>query len=233
MSSKKISKATVVCLLAVLGCAFMTISLIVCKNIFSEEFLLYHRSIPFSAELGMLICSIAGVVIGIAGISLKKVNSLDRIICCICTLLCICFILGMLTVHIDSRVMVRRISCASNLRQIYLALQQYAADNSGSYPPASGVAGLTMLIKDGDVVDYALFTCPNTSTVKGKDGQPLTEDLVDYVYIGGLNQKSSSKLPIMYDKPNNHQYFGHALFADGTVAGIYGDPWTKNIKKGD
>ena len=133
--------------------------------------------------------------------------------------------------HTCSRVISGRISCASNMRQIYLALHQYAADNFGYYPSANGAAGLEKLIKDGDVIDYSLFTCPHTSTVKGKSDQPLTEENVDYVYIGGLNTKSDPKQPLMYDKANNHGYYGNVLFADGTVEGIYGNPWAQNIKK--
>lgn len=232
MSSKKISRATVICLLAAFGGVFLIICLIVCKNIFSEEFLLYYSSITASAELGILICCIVGVAAGIAEILLGKVNRLDKVICSVCTFFCICFILGMLLPsHINSRVIVRRISCASNLREIYLALQQYAADYAGNYPSSNGAAGLETLRKNDYIIDYALFACPSTSTVKGKNEQLLTEELVDYVYIGGLNTKSDSNLPIVYDKANNHGYFGNVLFVDGTVKGIKGNPWTQNIKK--
>ena len=69
-----------------------------------------------------------------------------------------------------------------------------------------------------------------------QDNLPLTEENVNYVYIGGLNVQSDSKLPLMYDKPNNHnrivrESFGNVLFADGTIKAIEGKPWTQNIKK--
>ena len=60
----------------------------------------------------------------------------------------------------------------------------------------------------------------------------MTDENIDYVYIGGLNTKSDPNLPLMYDKAKNHGgYFGNVLFADGTIKGIEGDPWTHNIKK--
>ena len=65
-----------------------------------------------------------------------------------------------------------------------------------------------------------------------QDNPTLTEENVDYVYIGGLNIKSDRNLPLMYDKANNHGgYFGNVLFADGTIKAIEGNPWTQNIRK--
>ena len=125
-----------------------------------------------------------------------------------------------------------RISCSSNLKQLYLSLQQYAADYAGYYPPANGAAGLEALRKNDYLTDYGVYRCPSV-TMESKDfkrHESLTEENVDYVYIGGLNTKSDRKLPLIYDKANNHGYYGNVLFADGIVEGIEGDPWTKNIK---
>jgi len=200
--------------------------------IFSEEFLLYHSSITASAGIGIFICSVIGIAAGITGLFLRKQKRVDKITCSICTLLCIVFILGvLLPAHINSRVIVRRISCASNLKCFMLAFRQYAADYAGNYPSPGGAAGFEVLRKHGYLTDYAAFTCPSTQTVRGSGEQPLTEEIVDYVYIGGLNQKSDPSLPLMYDKASNHGYYGNVLFADGTVEGIYGNPWTQNIKK--
>lgn len=90
---------------------------------------------------------------------------------------------------------------------------------------------MELLRKNEYLTDYAVYTCLSTETPRGKGDQPLTEENVDYVYIGGLNTKSDPKQPLMYDKANNHGYYGNVLFADGTVEGIFGNPWTQNIKK--
>ena len=129
-----------------------------------------------------------------------------------------------------------RISCASNLRMIHLALQQYVADYAGYYPPANGVAGLEMLRRNDYLTSHDMYVCPSTMTVGGKENQPLTEENMNYVYIGGLNTKSDPNLPLIYDKANNHNHsnsdaFGNVLFADGTIKGIEGKPWTQNIRK--
>ncbi len=105
----------------------------------------------------------------------------------------------------------RYLSCASNLKCMKLALQQYAVDYSGFFPPESGAAGLEYLRKYDYLADYSIYACPNTKIVRGKDNQPLTEEIVDYVYVGGLNEKSDHKSPILYDKPGNHQHSGNCL----------------------
>ena len=124
------------------------------------------------------------------------------------------------------------LSCSLNLKHIYLAaLQHYAADYAGYYPPANGATGLEVLRKNDYLTDYVVYTCPGVKKNQSKDGQPLTEEYVDYVYIGGLNTKSDPNLPILYDKPNNHDNFGNVLFVDGSVNKIKGESWTQNIRK--
>ena len=91
----------------------------------------------------------------------------------------------------------KRISCACNIKQINLVLKQYAMDYSGNFPPANGAAGLEYLRKYDYLTDYSIFICLSTKITRGKDIQPLTEDIVDYVYIGGLNEKSDPSTPIL------------------------------------
>jgi len=137
----------------------------------------------------------------------------------ICLFLIFCYV---------SREYTSRINCSSNLHQIYLALNNYSVGYAGNYPPVNGAAGLEILRKNGYLTDYV--TCPSTKTTQGKNNQEFTEENTDYVYTGGLNQKSDPKLPLVYDKAKNHgNYFGNVLFVDGTV--IVGNPWTANIKK--
>jgi hypothetical protein len=125
----------------------------------------------------------------------------------------------------------KRISCASNIKNIWLALKQYAADYSGYFPPENGADGLEYLRKCGYLDFRVIYICPRTNTVRGKGTQPLTEDTVDYVYIGGLNEKSAPNTPILYDKLGNHEDFGNVGTVDGTVKGISEKYWMKEIGK--
>ena len=201
----------------------------------TEDFLLYHKW-PITLRGGpligicLLIC-IVSVIVMTPKIFARNVNIFNRAICIVCMLLCLAFPLYVISLTGAPREKARRISCASNLKQIALALQQYSMDYAGYFPQANGAVGLELLRKNDYLTDYAVYACPSTKKGKGKDNQPLTEENVDYVYIGGLNTRSDPKQPLMYDKANNHGYYGNVLFADGTVEGIYGNPWTQNIKK--
>jgi len=234
MSSKINSTTKIMLILTVLGCVIPTVYL----NIFDFSFLIYHEQLTLYAQNIRLICCLlgiaVGVAVGIAEIFCKKDNKNDKAIRRSCIMFCfVAFILHIFSLLSDPSEKARRISCSSNLKQIYLALHQYAADYAGYYPPANGGVGLETLRKNDYLTDYAVFTCPSIKTVRGKNDQPLTEVNVDYVYVGGLNTKSNPNLPLLYDKANNHGYFGNVLFADCSVAGIYGNPWTTNIRKGD
>lgn len=178
------------------------------------------------------ICCIIGFIGGLAGIFGKKANLFDRVICIFCTLLCFNSIIYIFSPPAGSATeSQRRISCASNLKQIFYALQQYAADFAGNYPPGNGAVGLEVLRKNEYLNAYEIYACPSAATARGKDKQPLTEEIVDYVYFGGLNTKSDPELPLVCDKANNHQHFVNVLFVGGTTKGIEGNPWTTNIKK--
>jgi len=227
--SKKISVISkIVLALTILGCIIPTVYL----KVFDLSFLLYHEWLTHSAGLIIFICCIIVVAIGISGIFRKEVKKDDKAIWRVCTLLCVvACILYDLSILSDPAEITRRISCASNLKQMGLALQQYAMDYAGYFPQANGAVGLELLRKNDYLTDYTVYGCPSIKKGKGKDNQSLTEESVDYVYIGGLNTKSDPKQPLMYDKANNHGYYGNVLFADGTVQGIYGNPWTQNIKK--
>lgn len=125
----------------------------------------------------------------------------------------------------------RRITCAGNIKQIGLALKLYAMDYSDSFPPANGAAGLEYLRKYNYLTDDAIYTCPSTITEMENGKQPLAEQIVDYVYVGGLNIKSDPNAPILYDKPGNHKDCGNVGTVNGKVKSIYGKDWIEKIKK--
>ena len=230
MSKKISSKAKIALVLTVLGCVIPTVYI----NVFSTGYLLYHRWPTDLTAIGGLIC-IVGVIFGVPGIFERKVNVISRITCiasCIAsTFFCLAFLLYVFSQFGAARESPKRIACSSNLKQIHLALQLYAADYAGNYPPENGAAGLEVLRKNDYLTNCAVYHCPSV-TMECQDNPTLTEENVDYVYIGGLNIKSDRNLPLMYDKANNHGgYFGNVLFADGTIKAIEGNPWTQNIRK--
>ena len=182
-------------------------------------------------EMIGIICVLA-FLFGIVGIvaTIKKRNKGEIAICIFCVLINI-LIISLHPAEGVAREPAKRISCASNLKQIYLSLQQYAMDYNGFYPPENGAAGLEYLRCNDYLTDYGIYLCPSTTTTKGKEKQPLTEDNVDYVYVGGLNEKSAPDTPILYDKLVNHQNFGNIGYVDGHIESITGKNWLEKIKK--
>ncbi len=203
-------------------------------NTISDGYALYYGLPISTAFMGIgFLLSIFGFIFWIGGLiaAIKNRNNNGKIVCIICMFLNFIFI-GYCLTGIDSyREPSRRISCASNMKQIHISLKQYAADYSGNFPPANGAAGLEYLRKYDYLTDYSVYACPSTMTTRGQNNQPLTEENVDYVYIGGLNKKSDPNALILYDKPNNHEFFGNVGAVDGTIKGIYGNPWTEKIRK--
>ena len=135
----------------------------------------------------------------------------------------------------SERVGARKITCINNLKQIGLAIRMYSQENKGQYPDKNGAEGLEMLRAGGYLENPKIFTCPSTNRFAdrvAKDGEKLTEEYVDYVYIGGYNENTPPNTAIAYDKPtNNHHKYGNILFADGHVQGYDGANWMDNIKK--
>jgi prepilin-type processing-associated H-X9-DG protein len=159
--------------------------------------------------------AIAGISTGSVGIVLVIVQ--------------IAILAGMLLPALNAaREKARRISCASNLKQIGLAVRMYSQENNEQYPDKNGAEGLEMLRVGGYLENTKIYTCPSTTTAMA--GGKLTEENVDYVYIGGRNESDNVDTVIAYDKPNNHNKFGNALFVDGHVAGFAGANWMDNIK---
>jgi prepilin-type processing-associated H-X9-DG protein len=111
-----------------------------------------------------------------------------------------------------------RVKCASNLRQIGMAVLLYSNDNHGKYPPDLGT-----LIKTEDIT-ASVFVCPDTNSQPPPGMTPdQAADWVnhnsDYVYLGaGMVQGQQPSTVVCYEKDKDHGGDGiNMLFGDGHV----------------
>jgi Protein of unknown function (DUF1559) len=141
-------------------------------------------------------------------------------------------VLGMILPPIGAaREPARRISCASNLKQIGTCLAMYAEDNNGHFPDKDGDAGFEMLIEQNYLSDYAVYLCPTTMDSESDTGKMKSS----YIYHGGLTTSSPKTTILAQDRPGNHKGYSNYLYCNGAVKGIndpnYHDPDNESIIK--
>ena len=101
----------------------------------------------------------------------------------------------------------RRVSCASNLKQIGLGIMMYAEDNDNLLPNDITKIAAAKYLATSDV-----FVCPSKNDAT----------LIGYKYYGQdfkLNMQNAIKLAIAADKQNNHDQYINTLYLDGHVEG--------------
>jgi prepilin-type processing-associated H-X9-DG protein len=117
---------------------------------------------------------------------------------------------------------VRQVRSASNLRLIGMAIQMYANENKGKYPP-----NLAALLFNGGI-EHPVFSSPRAPSALAMPRGELSqleqvawvEASRDYVYVGaGLNFRASKDTWVTYENPDQVQ--GESLcvlFGDGHVS---------------
>ena len=162
----------------------------------------------------------------------KNINgfTLIELLVVICVVVVLFSIL--LPVLNSTREKARRISGMNNLRQMGVAIINYANSNTEGYFPNSGsdadgrTAGSLAMLSDS-LKDTAVLMDPSSGRSSAKSWSEFMN--CDYAYVKGFSFSSTaSDSAIVLNKSNIHVNYGNVLFADGHVIGFKGSDWTKN-----
>ena len=162
----------------------------------------------------------------------------------------IAILAGMLLPALNqARERARRISCVSNMKQIGLALAQYAGDFDSRLPEKAFYDGMEELRASGVLTDYAVYLCPSTTTSAQTGTKPLDSATVDYAYCPNMMMGDSTKFGrsdsgVAADMADgnksgnrngnspNHTDYGNILFLGGNVNGFSTSRWYTRANRG-
>ena len=133
----------------------------------------------------------------------------------------------LLPVLSKARERARRVSCASNLKQMGLALIMYSGDKKGAFP-ADASNNLDIMVTLSYLSYGDVFFCPSTGNEAGgtaEGGGAGITALSDYDYRTGMkdNVTNPTAQSIMYETPatddsqNHKENYANRLYVDGHV----------------
>lgn len=103
-------------------------------------------------------------------------------------------------------------SCRSRMAYLAVKLKEYKKIH-GSYPDGLHIKGLTQLEK-ACKIKPELFACTSS---KVTPQLPLNSKDTGFVYFGNWGKNASEKLPLLTDRPDNHNGAFCVVFNDGSV----------------
>ena len=116
----------------------------------------------------------------------------------------------------------RRANCASNMKQLGLALLMHAAENDGRFPDS-----LDKLAEQNLLNASKVYRCPSSLNADDApaDANDIRQGKTDYVYCGqGVkdDDDDATNVIILYEKDDNHPggQWMNFLFVDGHVEGF-------------
>lgn len=146
-------------------------------------------------------------------------------------------------VFAQAREAARSNTCASNLRQLGIALQLYGRDHDGRYPPQN--SGLPTLVLPY-VNDLTIFRCPsdthsgsnrtltaepplapNGPRYPGLIRVPSGFGYTSYQYRGGMTFRDRGDTPVAGDWEFRHSSAAEVLYLSGRVERIRKESWKR------
>jgi prepilin-type processing-associated H-X9-DG protein len=163
---------------------------------------------------------LVGLILGIVALATKRPGKGMAIAGIVCGALSPVMTCAILLPSLNrAREAANRIKCASNMRQIGLALKMYANDDvrNNAFPP-----DLVTLTKAG-MLEPDAFVCPSSNDmVAGGTGWESSmtpgSGFCSYIYVPGLTDRASADAILLYEPITNHDGDGsNVLFVDGRV----------------
>jgi len=135
----------------------------------------------------------------------------------IVTCLIVIAFVAMALVFAGGRHAAKRTICLSNLSNLGVAFQMYAADNDGLYPRGADWPGaLEPYVRNREV-----YRCPMSG--RPREFPPKLE--TDYIYLPGLSNEAAPDQAVLGDDAARHEGGGNVVTVDGSAQWWPAERW--------